>query len=160
METAERISLPDDCTVGYIVNALLGASLIRSPFFHSHLENLGVVSDIPSQVEPACCPRVDQCLLMQQLTACSPLGDAQLRNSGEQEEHGQPERALVNEGGSYEVKHPSQCSLGGGKSQRVHGSSTQTFPERTGQKYTSLVYIMVWFPVGEQNKDKRQTGCI
>ncbi|TWW58913.1 Beta-1,3-N-acetylglucosaminyltransferase lunatic fringe [Takifugu flavidus] len=50
METAERISLPDDCTVGYIVNALLGASLIRSPLFHSHLENLGLVSDIHSQV--------------------------------------------------------------------------------------------------------------
>lgn len=59
METAERISLPDDCTVGYIVNALLGASLIRSPFFHSHLENLGVVSDVHRQVQPgalsSCC---------------------------------------------------------------------------------------------------------
>lgn len=59
METAERISLPDDCTVGYIVNALLGASLIRSPLFHSHLEDLGAVSDIHSQVRPgtlsSCC---------------------------------------------------------------------------------------------------------
>lgn len=50
METAERISLPDDCTVGYIVNALLGADLTRSPLFHSHLENLGLVSDVRSQV--------------------------------------------------------------------------------------------------------------
>lgn len=60
METAERISLPDDCTVGYIANALLGASLIRSPFFHSHLENLGVVSDIHRQVDagaPSSCGR-------------------------------------------------------------------------------------------------------
>ncbi|KAK2817325.1 hypothetical protein Q5P01_025516 [Channa striata] len=50
MATAERIRLPDDCTVGYIVEALLGASLIRSALFHSHLENLGLVSDINSQV--------------------------------------------------------------------------------------------------------------
>lgn len=50
METAEHVSLPDDCTVGYIVEALLGVSLIRSPLFHSHLENLGLVSDVHSQV--------------------------------------------------------------------------------------------------------------
>lgn len=50
MATAEHIRLPDDCTVGYIVEALLGVSLIRSALFHSHLENLGLVSDIHSQV--------------------------------------------------------------------------------------------------------------
>ncbi|XP_012736717.2 beta-1,3-N-acetylglucosaminyltransferase lunatic fringe [Fundulus heteroclitus] len=50
MATAEHIRLPDDCTVGYIVEAQLGASLTRSALFHSHLENLGVVSDIHSQV--------------------------------------------------------------------------------------------------------------
>lgn len=50
MSTAEHIRLPDDCTVGYIVEALLGASLIRSALFHSHLENLGLVSDINNQV--------------------------------------------------------------------------------------------------------------
>ncbi|XP_058497141.1 beta-1,3-N-acetylglucosaminyltransferase lunatic fringe-like [Solea solea] len=50
MTTAELIRLPDDCTVGYIVEALLGVSLIRSALFHSHLENLGLVSDIHSQV--------------------------------------------------------------------------------------------------------------
>uniref|UniRef100_A0A3Q0QS07 Fringe-like glycosyltransferase domain-containing protein n=1 Tax=Amphilophus citrinellus TaxID=61819 RepID=A0A3Q0QS07_AMPCI len=50
MTTAEHIRLPDDCTVGYIVEALLGASLIRSGLFHSHLENLGLVSDIHNQV--------------------------------------------------------------------------------------------------------------
>ncbi|XP_068607172.1 beta-1,3-N-acetylglucosaminyltransferase lunatic fringe-like [Brachionichthys hirsutus] len=48
--TAESIRLPDDCAVGYIVEALLGVSLIRSPLFHSHLENLGLVSDVRSQV--------------------------------------------------------------------------------------------------------------
>ncbi|XP_045904259.1 beta-1,3-N-acetylglucosaminyltransferase lunatic fringe-like isoform X1 [Micropterus dolomieu] len=50
MATAEHIRLPDDCTVGYIVEALLSVSLIRSALFHSHLENLGLVSDIHSQV--------------------------------------------------------------------------------------------------------------
>ncbi|XP_028978336.1 beta-1,3-N-acetylglucosaminyltransferase lunatic fringe isoform X2 [Esox lucius] len=50
--TADRIRLPDDCTVGYIIEALLGAKLIRSPLFHSHLENLQLVSQaqIPHQV--------------------------------------------------------------------------------------------------------------
>ncbi|XP_037830608.1 beta-1,3-N-acetylglucosaminyltransferase lunatic fringe isoform X2 [Kryptolebias marmoratus] len=50
MTTAERIRLPDDCTVGYIVEALLGVSLTRSALFHSHLENLGLVSDVQNQV--------------------------------------------------------------------------------------------------------------
>uniref|UniRef100_A0A8D2ZEN9 O-fucosylpeptide 3-beta-N-acetylglucosaminyltransferase n=1 Tax=Scophthalmus maximus TaxID=52904 RepID=A0A8D2ZEN9_SCOMX len=50
MATAEHIRLPDDCTVGYIVEALLGVSLVRSALFHSHLENLGLVSDIHNQV--------------------------------------------------------------------------------------------------------------
>lgn len=55
MSTAERIRLPDDCTVGYIVEALLGVPLIRSGLFHSHLENLQQVpaSELREQV---CCP--------------------------------------------------------------------------------------------------------
>ncbi|XP_047398875.1 beta-1,3-N-acetylglucosaminyltransferase radical fringe isoform X2 [Sciurus carolinensis] len=40
MSTAERLRLPDDCTVGYIVEGLLGARLLHSPLFHSHLESL------------------------------------------------------------------------------------------------------------------------
>ncbi|KAF7653991.1 hypothetical protein LDENG_00076050 [Lucifuga dentata] len=50
MATAEHIRLPDDCTVGYIIEELLGVSLIRSALFHSHLENLGLVLDIHHQV--------------------------------------------------------------------------------------------------------------
>ncbi|XP_072240819.1 beta-1,3-N-acetylglucosaminyltransferase lunatic fringe-like [Leuresthes tenuis] len=50
MATAEHIRLPDDCTVGYIVEALLGVSLTRSALFHSHLENLELVSDINNQI--------------------------------------------------------------------------------------------------------------
>lgn len=40
MSTADRVRLPDDCTVGYIVEGLLGAHLLHSSLFHSHLENL------------------------------------------------------------------------------------------------------------------------
>lgn len=36
------------------------------------------------------------------------------------------------------------------------GGHIQTFPERTGQKYTCFVYIMVLFPAGEQNKDENK----
>ncbi|XP_078387722.1 beta-1,3-N-acetylglucosaminyltransferase lunatic fringe-like [Cetorhinus maximus] len=52
MNTAERIRLPDDCTIGYIIEAILGVNLIRSPLFHSHLENLQLVSksQVQSQV--------------------------------------------------------------------------------------------------------------
>ncbi|XP_051898927.1 beta-1,3-N-acetylglucosaminyltransferase lunatic fringe-like [Pristis pectinata] len=49
MNTAERISLPDDCTIGYIIEAVLGVKLIRSPLFHSHLENLQLVSEAQVQ---------------------------------------------------------------------------------------------------------------
>ncbi|KAL8221955.1 UNVERIFIED_CONTAM: hypothetical protein K2H54_074696, partial [Gekko kuhli] len=38
--TSERIRLPDDCTVGYIVECKLGGRLLASNLFHSHLENL------------------------------------------------------------------------------------------------------------------------
>lgn len=52
LSTAERIRLPDDCTIGYIVEALLGVPLIRSGLFHSHLENLQQVpaSELHKQV--------------------------------------------------------------------------------------------------------------
>ncbi|XP_038639744.1 beta-1,3-N-acetylglucosaminyltransferase lunatic fringe-like [Scyliorhinus canicula] len=52
MNTAERIRLPDDCTIGYIIEAILGVNLIQSRLFHSHLENLQLVSksQVQSQV--------------------------------------------------------------------------------------------------------------
>uniref|UniRef100_A0A8C8S6U9 Beta-1,3-N-acetylglucosaminyltransferase n=1 Tax=Pelusios castaneus TaxID=367368 RepID=A0A8C8S6U9_9SAUR len=40
ISTAERVRLPDDCTIGYIIEGLLGVKLLHSPLFHSHLENL------------------------------------------------------------------------------------------------------------------------
>uniref|UniRef100_A0A8C6TW79 Fringe-like glycosyltransferase domain-containing protein n=1 Tax=Neogobius melanostomus TaxID=47308 RepID=A0A8C6TW79_9GOBI len=45
-DTSEMIRLPDDCTVGFIVEGLLGVGLIHSPRFHSHLETLGLLSDL------------------------------------------------------------------------------------------------------------------
>ncbi|XP_028263717.1 beta-1,3-N-acetylglucosaminyltransferase radical fringe [Parambassis ranga] len=40
ISTAEKIRLPDDCTIGYIIEALLEVSLTHTYRFHSHLENL------------------------------------------------------------------------------------------------------------------------
>ncbi|KAG7459974.1 hypothetical protein MATL_G00216290 [Megalops atlanticus] len=52
MNTAEKIRLPDDCTIGYIIESVLGVHLIRSNLFHSHLENLQQVpkSELHKQV--------------------------------------------------------------------------------------------------------------
>lgn len=59
MSTAERVRLPDDCTVGYIVEGLLGARLLPSSLFHSHLENLQRLPPdaVLQQVRPAGCSR-------------------------------------------------------------------------------------------------------
>ncbi|XP_074839975.1 beta-1,3-N-acetylglucosaminyltransferase manic fringe [Carettochelys insculpta] len=43
LHTSERIRLPDDCTVGYIVECKLGRRLLPNTLFHSHLENLQLV---------------------------------------------------------------------------------------------------------------------
>ncbi|XP_015234780.1 beta-1,3-N-acetylglucosaminyltransferase radical fringe [Cyprinodon tularosa] len=40
ISTAEKIRLPDDCTIGFIIEALLDVPLTHSHLFHSHLENL------------------------------------------------------------------------------------------------------------------------
>ncbi|XP_048348630.1 beta-1,3-N-acetylglucosaminyltransferase lunatic fringe [Sphaerodactylus townsendi] len=52
MSTSEKIRLPDDCTIGYIIESVLGVKLIRSNLFHSHLENLHQVpkTEIHNQV--------------------------------------------------------------------------------------------------------------
>lgn len=53
MNTAEKIRLPDDCTIGYIIESVLGVPLTRSNLFHSHLENLQQVSR--SEVQKQVC---------------------------------------------------------------------------------------------------------
>lgn len=40
ISTAEKIRLPDDCTIGYIIEALLEVAMTHTHLFHSHLENL------------------------------------------------------------------------------------------------------------------------
>lgn len=40
VDTSSLIRLPDDCTVGYIIECKLGQRLQPSPLFHSHLETL------------------------------------------------------------------------------------------------------------------------
>ncbi|XP_063055170.1 beta-1,3-N-acetylglucosaminyltransferase manic fringe isoform X2 [Engraulis encrasicolus] len=51
-ETSAAIRLPDDCTVGFIVEHKLGVRMVHSPLFHSHLENLLMLTTrhIPQQV--------------------------------------------------------------------------------------------------------------
>ncbi|XP_071031856.1 beta-1,3-N-acetylglucosaminyltransferase manic fringe-like [Oncorhynchus clarkii lewisi] len=51
-QTSAVIRLPDDCTVGFIVERRLGISMVHSLMFHSHLENLLLLtpSNIPLQV--------------------------------------------------------------------------------------------------------------
>lgn len=79
MSTADRVRLPDDCTVGYIVEGLLGARLLRSSLFHSHLENLRRLppADVLQQVRPA--PRPGRASLPGSLASpCRPRGLAPL----------------------------------------------------------------------------------
>uniref|UniRef100_A0A8D2DIQ2 MFNG O-fucosylpeptide 3-beta-N-acetylglucosaminyltransferase n=1 Tax=Sciurus vulgaris TaxID=55149 RepID=A0A8D2DIQ2_SCIVU len=51
-DTSALIRLPDDCTVGYIVECKLGGRLHPSPLFHSHLETLQLLraAQLPEQV--------------------------------------------------------------------------------------------------------------
>ncbi|KAJ6658880.1 hypothetical protein lerEdw1_019516 [Lerista edwardsae] len=50
--TSELIHLPDDCTVGYIIECRLGGRLVPSALFHSHLEDLQLIqrSQLTKQV--------------------------------------------------------------------------------------------------------------
>ncbi|XP_061576632.1 beta-1,3-N-acetylglucosaminyltransferase manic fringe [Cololabis saira] len=50
--TSAKIRLPDDCTVGFIVEKKLGISMVQCPLFHSHLENLLLIRQrsVPQQV--------------------------------------------------------------------------------------------------------------
>ncbi|MGH0136070.1 UNVERIFIED_CONTAM: hypothetical protein FKN15_019028 [Acipenser sinensis] len=54
ISTAEKIRLPDDCTIGYIIEALLEVKMIHSRLFHSHLENLQrlPINTVLNQVSP------------------------------------------------------------------------------------------------------------
>ncbi|NXL04116.1 MFNG acetylglucosaminyltransferase, partial [Mesembrinibis cayennensis] len=43
LSTSELIRLPDDCTVGYIIECKVGGHLLPNALFHSHLENLQLI---------------------------------------------------------------------------------------------------------------------
>ncbi|XP_051482759.1 beta-1,3-N-acetylglucosaminyltransferase manic fringe [Apus apus] len=43
LSTSELIRLPDDCTVGYIIECKVGGKLLPNMLFHSHLENLQLI---------------------------------------------------------------------------------------------------------------------
>ncbi|NXX53075.1 MFNG acetylglucosaminyltransferase, partial [Scopus umbretta] len=43
LSTSELIRLPDDCTVGYIIECKVGRQLLPNALFHSHLENLQLI---------------------------------------------------------------------------------------------------------------------
>ena len=49
---AKSIGIPDDCTIGYIINYLLDTNLTVAEQFHSHLEYLGWIRphDIKKQI--------------------------------------------------------------------------------------------------------------
>ncbi|NWW86458.1 MFNG acetylglucosaminyltransferase, partial [Rhynochetos jubatus] len=44
LSTSELIRLPDDCTVGYIIECKVGGQLLPNALFHSHLENLQLIA--------------------------------------------------------------------------------------------------------------------
>ncbi|KGL83786.1 Beta-1,3-N-acetylglucosaminyltransferase manic fringe [Tinamus guttatus] len=43
LSTSELIRLPDDCTMGYIIECKVGGQLLSNSLFHSHLENLQLI---------------------------------------------------------------------------------------------------------------------
>ncbi|OXB60888.1 hypothetical protein ASZ78_014440 [Callipepla squamata] len=43
LSTSELIRLPDDCTIGYIIECKVGVQLLPNMLFHSHLENLQLI---------------------------------------------------------------------------------------------------------------------
>ena len=47
---ADRMRLPDDVTMGYVVELLAGVKMTRVDQFHSHLEPLRLVSDLERQI--------------------------------------------------------------------------------------------------------------
>lgn len=87
MDTSALIRLPDDCTVGYIVECKLGGHLQPSPLFHSHLETLQLLraAQLPEQVSTGGGVRVGSSLLMGKLrsrvTKDPPLGHTVARRS-------------------------------------------------------------------------------
>jgi hypothetical protein len=46
----EKMRLPDDVTMGYVIEQLTGVPMTRLEEFHSHLEPLHLVTNLPAQI--------------------------------------------------------------------------------------------------------------
>ncbi len=109
MNTAEKIRLPDDCTIGYIIESVLGVPLTRSSLFHSHLENLQQVSksEVHKQVRKLIQALFSsvKCIIIV-LTQCFifNLDYIELWNVWKQEEYHQHERGFLCWGGLIQVR--------------------------------------------------------
>lgn len=129
MNTAEKIRLPDDCTIGYIIESVLGVPLTRSNLFHSHLENLQQVSrsEIHKQVTCffvcflSCAVGLlrrssrrrlnaeSRCMCADVFAYAPCLSDhPELWDVRKQEQHHQSERGVSCRGGSIEVRRWSE----------------------------------------------------
>lgn len=110
MNTAEKIRLPDDCTIGYIIESVLGVPLTRSSLFHSHLENLQQVSksEVHKQVRNLIqalfsSVKCSIVVLMQCFISFN-LDYIELWNVWKQEEYHQHERGFLCWGGPIQVR--------------------------------------------------------
>jgi len=45
VRTSEKLKLPDDCTLGFIITNRAGVELSQCPLFHSHLERLSTIKE-------------------------------------------------------------------------------------------------------------------
>ena len=50
ISVSEKLRLPDDVTMGYIISILADVELTRLDEFHSHLEPLHLVTDLANQI--------------------------------------------------------------------------------------------------------------
>lgn len=111
-QTSARIRLPDDCTVGFIVEKRLGVSMVHCPLFHSHLENLLLVSQrsIPNQVVTHRTHthwRPHRYASSSYVCVFSTAGDSELWDVWEQDEQHRGERKLLEGGRPLQVCPPS-----------------------------------------------------
>ncbi len=113
-QTSATIRLPDDCTVGFIVEKRLGISMVHCPLFHSHLENLLLISQrsIPHQAvththththtHAYICSSANVCVCVC-VCVFSTAGDFELWDVWEQDEQHRGERKLLQRGRPLQV---------------------------------------------------------
>lgn len=82
ISTAEKIRLPDDCTIGYIIEALLEVTLTHTHLFHSHLENLQKLptDTVLEQVSVLNCMDATKTALLSRVGDVTKVSSCQLRS--------------------------------------------------------------------------------